>query len=147
MLKKILKTTALAAALSATFATSAMADVSITPMKGVQTMQLVQEWDKTFPKSDKVEHHKVTFKNRYGFTLVGDLYVPKNAKGKLPAIAVTGPFGAVKEQTAGIYAQTLAERGFVTLAFDGSWVRAQASHAIWQALKLRRKTSAPRLIS
>ena len=119
MLKKILKTTALAAALSATFATSAMADVSITPMKGVQTMQLVQEWDKTFPKSDKVEHHKVTFKNRYGFTLVGDLYVPKNAKGKLPAIAVTGPFGAVKEQTAGIYAQTLAERGFVTLAFDG----------------------------
>ena len=121
MIKKILKTTALAAALSATFATSAMADVTITPMKGVQTMQLVQDWDKTFPKSDKVEHHKVTFKNRYGITLVGDLYVPKNAKGKLPAIAVGGPFGAVKEQTSGLYAQTLAERGFVTLAFDGSY--------------------------
>lgn len=121
MLKKILKTTALAAALFATFATSAMADVNITPMKGVQTMQFVQDWDKTFPKSDKVEHHKVTFKNRYGITLVGDLYVPKNAKGKLPAIAVSGPFGAVKEQTSGIYAQTLAERGFVTLAFDGSY--------------------------
>ncbi|OOF82349.1 alpha/beta hydrolase [Rodentibacter caecimuris] len=121
MVKKILKTTALAAALSATFVTSAMADVNITPMKGVQIMPLENKWDKTFKQSDKVEHHKVTFKNRYGFTLVGDLYVPKNAKGKLPAIAVSGPFGAVKEQTSGIYAQTLAERGFVTLAFDGSY--------------------------
>ncbi|WP_109078353.1 alpha/beta hydrolase [Aggregatibacter kilianii] len=121
MLKRILKTTALAAALSATFATSAMAEVNITPMKGVQTMQLTQTWDKTFKQSDKVEHHKVTFKNRYGFTLVGDLYVPKGAKGKLPAIAVSGPFGAVKEQSSGLYAQTLAERGFVTLAFDGSY--------------------------
>ncbi|OOF61310.1 alpha/beta hydrolase [Rodentibacter sp. Ppn85] len=121
MVKKILKTTALAAALSATFVTSAMAVVNITPMKGVQIMPLENKWDKTFKQSDKVEHHKVTFKNRYGFTLVGDLYVPKNAKGKLPAIAVSGPFGAVKEQTSGIYAQTLAERGFVTLAFDGSY--------------------------
>ncbi|OOF40776.1 MULTISPECIES: alpha/beta hydrolase [Rodentibacter] len=121
MVKKILKTTALAAALSATFAITAMADVNVTPMKGVQTMQLENKWDKTFKQSDKVEYHKVTFKNRYGFTLVGDLYVPKNAKGKLPAIAVSGPFGAVKEQTSGIYAQTLAERGFVTLAFDGSY--------------------------
>lgn len=86
-----------------------------------QHIQLTQEWDKIFPKSDKVEHRKVTFKNRYGMTLAGDLYVPKNAKGKLPAIAVSGPFGAVKEQTSGLYAQHLAERGFVTLAFDGSY--------------------------
>ncbi len=86
-----------------------------------QTIQLTQEWDKTFPKSDKVEHRKVTFKNRYGITLVGDLYVPKNAKGKLAAIAISGPFGAVKEQSSGLYAQHLAERGFVTIAFDGSY--------------------------
>ena len=86
-----------------------------------QSIQLTQTWDKIFPKSDKVEHRKVTFKNRYGITLVGDLYVPKGAMGKLPAIAVSGPFGAVKEQTSGIYAQHLAERGFVTVAFDGSY--------------------------
>ncbi|MEE3682267.1 membrane protein [Actinobacillus pleuropneumoniae] len=86
-----------------------------------QTVQLTQEWDKIFPKSDKVEHRKVTFKNRYGITLVGDLYVPKGATGKLPAIAVSGPFGAVKEQTSGLYAQHMAERGFITVAFDGSY--------------------------
>ncbi|MDG2959696.1 alpha/beta hydrolase [Bisgaard Taxon 10/6] len=86
-----------------------------------QSIQLTQEWDKIFQKSDKVEHRKVTFKNRYGITLVGDLYVPKNAQGKLQAIAVSGPFGAVKEQVSGLYAQTLAERGFVTIAFDGSY--------------------------
>lgn len=86
-----------------------------------QHIQLTQEWDKIFPKSDKVEHRKVTFKNRYGITLAGDLYMPKNAQGKLPAIAVSGPFGAVKEQSSGLYAQHLAERGFVTLAFDGSY--------------------------
>lgn len=86
-----------------------------------QSIQLTQEWDKIFPKSDKVEHRKVTFKNRYGITLVGDLYVPKNATGRLPAIAVSGPFGAVKEQSSGLYAQHLAERGFVTVAFDGSY--------------------------
>lgn len=86
-----------------------------------QTIQLTQEWDKIFPKSDKVEHRKVTFKNRYGITLVGDLYVPKNAKGKLAAIAISGPFGAVKEQVSGLYAQTLAERGLVTIAFDPSY--------------------------
>lgn len=86
-----------------------------------QSIQLTQEWDKIFPKSDKVEHRKVTFKNRYGITLVGDLYVPKNASGKLLAIAVSGPFGAVKEQSSGLYAQHLAERGFVTVAFDGSF--------------------------
>ena len=81
----------------------------------------VSEWDKTFPQSNKVEHKKVTFKNRYGITLVGDLYLPKKRTGKLPAIAISGPYGAVKEQTSGLHAQTLAERGFVTLAFDGSF--------------------------
>ena len=81
---------------------------------------LVQEWDKTFPQSEKVSHSKVTFKNRYGNTLVADMYVPKEANGKLPAVAVSGPFGAVKEQCSGLYAQTLAERGFLTIAFDPS---------------------------
>jgi fermentation-respiration switch protein FrsA (DUF1100 family) len=84
-------------------------------------MQLTQEWDKTFPKSEKVDHKKVTFMNRYGITLAGDLYVPKNATGKLAALAVSGPFGAVKEQSSGLYAQTMAERGFATLAFDPSF--------------------------
>ena len=77
-----------------------------------EELNLVTEWDKTFPKSDKVEHSKVTFVNRYGITLAADMYVPKNAEGKLPAIAVSGPFGAVKEQSSGLYAQTMAERGF-----------------------------------
>ena len=85
------------------------------------TLKLTQEWDKIFPKSDKVEHQKVTFKNRYGITLAADLYTPKNISGKASAIAVSGPFGAVKEQSSGLYAQTLAERGFVTLAFDPSY--------------------------
>lgn len=85
------------------------------------TMQLTQEWDKTFPKSDKVDHEKVTFKNRYGITLAADVYQPKNASGKLAAIAVCGPFGAVKEQSSGLYAQTMADRGFLTLAFDPSY--------------------------
>ncbi|WP_238381564.1 alpha/beta hydrolase [Stenotrophomonas maltophilia] len=84
-------------------------------------MTLTQTWDKVFPKSDKVVHRKVTFKNRYGITLAADLYRPKNASGKLAAIAVGGPFGAVKEQSSGLYAQTMAERGFVTLAFDPSY--------------------------
>jgi len=78
-------------------------------------------WDKTFPKSEKVEHRKVNFKNRYGITLVADLYQPKNKNGKLAAIAVGGPFGAVKEQASGLYAQAMAERGFITLAFDPSY--------------------------
>ena len=82
---------------------------------------LTEEWDKTFPKSDKVNHRKITFHNRYGITLAADLYEPKNAEGKLPAIAVCGPFGAVKEQSSGLYAQTLAERGFLTIAFDPSF--------------------------
>ena len=121
--KKSFLKTAAAAAVALTLSGSALADVSITPMKGVQTMQLTQEWDKIFPQSNKVEHHKVTFKNRYGITLVGDLYVPKNIRSgqKLPAIAVAGAFGAVKEQSSGLYAQAMAERGFVTLAFDGSF--------------------------
>ncbi|MBR0107419.1 MAG: alpha/beta hydrolase, partial [Lachnospiraceae bacterium] len=86
-----------------------------------EELKLVQEWDKTFRKSDKVDHSKVTFVNRYGITLAADLYVPKEAEGRLPAIAVSGPFGAVKEQCSGLYAQTLAERGFLTLAFDPSF--------------------------
>ena len=87
----------------------------------IQELNLVQEWDKTFPKSEKVNHSKVTFHNRYGITLAADMYMPKNAEGKLPAIAVCGPFGAVKEQSAGLYAQIMAERGFLTIAFDPSF--------------------------
>ena len=87
----------------------------------METLHLTQEWDKTFPKSDKVKHSKVTFANRYGITLAADLYVPKSTAGKLPAIAVCGPFGAVKEQASGLYAQTMAERGFLTIAFDPSF--------------------------
>lgn len=84
-------------------------------------LELTTEWDKVFPKSDKVDHSKVTFRNRYGITLAADMYVPKNATGKLAAIAVSGPFGAVKEQSSGLYAQNMAERGFITLAFDPSY--------------------------
>ena len=87
----------------------------------LEKLVLTEEWDKTFPKSDKVEHRKVTFHNRYGITLAADLYQPKNAAGKLPAIAVCGPFGAVKEQAAGLYAQIMAERGFLTISFDPSF--------------------------
>lgn len=87
-----------------------------------EPVSMVTEWDKTFPQSNKVDHRKVTFKNRYGITLVGDLYLPKDrANHKLAAIAVSGPFGAVKEQSSGLYAQTMAERGFITLAFDPSF--------------------------
>ena len=86
-----------------------------------ETLTLTLEWDKTFPQSDKVEQRKVQFHNRYGMTLAADLYTPKGAAGKLPALAVCGPFGAVKEQAAGLYAQAMAERGFLTLAFDPSF--------------------------
>lgn len=89
--------------------------------KNMEKLELVKEWDKVFPQSNKVVHEKVTFRNRYGITLVADMYIPKNAKGKLAAIAVSGPFGAVKEQSSGLYAQTLAERGFLTIAFDPSY--------------------------
>ena len=87
----------------------------------MEVLNLGQKWDKTFPQSDKVEHSKVTFVNRYGITLAADLYTPKNVGGKLPAIAVCGPFGAVKEQASGLYAQIMAERGFLTIAFDPSF--------------------------
>jgi len=88
---------------------------------GAPTLTLSTEWDKTFDKSDKVEHKKVSYKTRYGITLVADLYVPINITGKHAALAVSGPFGAVKEQSSGLYAQTMAERGFITLAFDPSY--------------------------
>ena len=101
-------------------ATLAAASLFKTPNAEAQTMS--NEWDKTFPKSEKVDHQKITFKNRYGITLAGDLYLPKDrANRRLSALAVGGPFGAVKEQSSGLYAQTMAERGFVTLAFDPSY--------------------------
>ena len=87
-----------------------------------EKLKLIEEWDKTFPKSEKVNHRKATFHNRYGITLVADVYEPKGVSGKLPAIAVCGPFGAVKEQASGLYAQTMAERGFLTIAFDPSFI-------------------------
>jgi len=90
-------------------------------MIATETLELTQEWDKTFPKSDRVEHKKITFRNRYGITLAADQYTPKGVPGKLPAVAVCGPFGAVKEQCSGLYAQILAERGFFTIAFDPSF--------------------------
>ena len=93
-------------------------DMSIAP---TEQLTLTQEWDKVFPKSDKVDHRKVTFVNRYGITLAADMYTPKGISGKLPAIAVSGPFGAVKEQSSGLYAQQLAERGYLTIAFDPSF--------------------------
>ena len=86
-----------------------------------EKLNLTQEWDKVFPQSDKVDHKKVTFHNRYGITLAADLYTPKNAVGKLPAIVVSGPFGAVKEQSSGLYAQKMAEYGYLTIAFDPSY--------------------------
>ena len=88
---------------------------------GATGLTKADAWDKTFPKSDKVEHCKATFKNRFGITLAADVYKPKGAVGRLAAIAVSGPFGAVKEQSSGFYAQTLAERGFLTVAFDPSY--------------------------
>jgi fermentation-respiration switch protein FrsA (DUF1100 family) len=106
------------------FASGAMAQKNKS-MKGsniqLQQLHLTQQWDKTFPQSAKVNHRKVTFVNRYGITLAADLYEPKAYQGKLAAIAVSGPFGAVKEQCSGLYAQTMAERGFLTIAFDPSF--------------------------
>lgn len=99
------------------------ADASINSSSTIQVenLKLVKEWDKVFPQSNKVNHKKVTFVNRYGITLAADMYTPKNYSGKLPAIAVSGPFGAVKEQSSGLYAQEMAERGFLTIAFDPSY--------------------------
>lgn len=108
-----------ALAMSAGMAT---ASAETAPTMTRQTdMQLTQEWDKTFPKSDKVDHQKVTFTNRYGITLAGDLYLPKDRSAPLAAVAVSGPYGAVKEQASGLYAQQMAERGFAALAFDPSY--------------------------
>ncbi len=90
-------------------------------MMKTEQLNLVTEWDKTFPKSDKVDHSKITFVNRYGITLAADMFVPKNTTGKFPALAVSGPFGAVKEQVSGRYAQEMAERGYLTIAFDPSF--------------------------
>ena len=90
-------------------------------MMKAEQLKLTQEWDKVFPKSDKVDHKKVTFINHFGITLAADMYIPKHADGKLPALAVSGPFGACKEQASGLYAQTMAERGFLTVAFDPSF--------------------------
>lgn len=116
-----------AACVAPLFTTSAAAAAAAAPVSAAQTgLKLGTEWDKTFAKSDKVEHKKVSFKNRYGITLAADLYQPNNPGiinngGKLAAIVVGGPFGAIKEQSSGLYAQTMAERGFVTLAFDPSF--------------------------
>ncbi|MCR4819929.1 MAG: alpha/beta hydrolase [Elusimicrobiales bacterium] len=93
-----------------------------------EKLNLTTEWDKTFEKSDKVSHKKITFINRYGITLAADMYIPKNAEGKLPAIAVSGPFGAVKEQSSGLYAQKMAEKGFITIAFDPSYTGESGGH-------------------
>lgn len=102
-------------------AAACVASAIAAPVSADTSVKLGDNWDKTFAKSDKIEHRKVTFANRYGITLAADLYQPKNANGKLAALAVGGPFGAVKEQSSGLYAQTMAERGFITLAFDPSY--------------------------
>lgn len=117
-MKKLLTLTLFA--LCATLSASAQADNKHNNIT-MEKLKLTSEWDKTFPKSDKVEHCKVTFPNRYGITLAADMYMPQDADRPLPAIAVCGPFGAVKEQASGLYAQEMAERGFVTLAFDPSF--------------------------
>lgn len=111
-----------AAFLSLSYLTESAAQTVQNNNRKMEELKLTQEWDKTFPKSDKVNHSKVTFVNRFGITLAADLYVPKAAAaGRMPAVAISGPFGAVKEQSSGLYAQMLAERGFMTLAFDPSF--------------------------
>ncbi|BCS53630.1 membrane protein [Geobacter sp. SVR] len=118
--KKLIQFSLIAGAVMLIGAQSALAALNL-PMRG-SAVKLTKKWDKTFPKSKAVEHQKVTFKNRYGMTLVADVYVPKKrGTGKLPALAVSGAFGAVKEQSSGFYAQEMAERGFVALAFDPSY--------------------------
>ena len=120
-MKQSLKAICVAVLACSVFSVSAYAaPIKGSPMETAK-LSMVQDWDKVFPQSDKVMHKKVTFVNRYGITLAADMYVPKNAQGKLAAIAVSGPFGAVKEQSSGLYAQTLAERGFLTIAFDPSF--------------------------
>ena len=105
-----------------------------------ETLKLTSEWDKTFPKSKKVDHKKVTFRNRYGITVAADLYKPKGHSGKLAAIAVCGPFGAVKEQASGLYAQTMAERGFLTIAFDPSFTGESGGQPRYMASPIRRRS-------
>ena len=102
-------------------------------MMKTEELELVVEWDKTFPRSNKVEHNKVTFVNRYGITLAADLYMPKDGRGQMPAIAVSGPFGAVKEQCSGLYAQSMAERGYLTMAFDPSFTGESGGHPRYMA--------------
>lgn len=119
-ISRTILTLALAAVCSAGHASDGNSNKSINKMEK-ENLTLTQEWDKVFPKSDKVSHSKVTFVNRYGITLAADMYMPLNAEGPLPAIAVCGPFGAVKEQSSGLYAQEMAERGFLTIAFDPSF--------------------------
>lgn len=114
-----IKTVMTAAVMAAALTTDAQTAYKIDT--DMDRLELTKEWDKTFPKSEKVSHEKVTFRNRYGITLAADLYKPVGADGKLPALAVCGPFGAVKEQASGLYAQELAERGFLTIAFDPSF--------------------------
>lgn len=114
-----MKTVMTAAVMAAALATDAQ--TAYKNDTDMDRLELTKEWDKTFPKSEKVSHEKVTFRNRYGITLAADLYKPVGADGKLPALAVCGPFGAVKEQASGLYAQELAERGFLTIAFDPSF--------------------------
>jgi uncharacterized protein len=106
---------------AAGIAAAGMSVIAAAPASSQAAVTLIDQWDKVFPKSPKVDHRKVTFRNRYGITLAADLYQPRNASGKLAALAVGGPFGAVKEQSSGLYAQTMAERGFITLAFDPSY--------------------------
>jgi hypothetical protein len=119
--KKFIQSAIVACAALCVGVPSVQAQTSPTAIGG-NTLNLTQEWDKTFPKSNKVDHQKVTFKNRYGITLAADLYLPKNrGNQRLAALVVGGPFGAVKEQSSGLYAQTMAERGFVALAFDPSY--------------------------
>ncbi len=98
-----------------------------------EKLTLTTDWDKVFPKSNLVNHQKVTFTNRYGITLAADMYTPKNATGKLAALAVSGPFGAVKEQSSGLYAQTMAEKGFLTIAFDPSFTGESAGQPRFMA--------------
>lgn len=113
-----------------------------------EKLSMTQEWDKVFPKSDKVNHRKITFHNRYGITLAADLYEPKNESGKLPALAVSGPFGAVKEQSSGLYAQTMAERGFLTIAFDPSLLEKAVDSLVMSLRQIStRKIFKRRLIS
>lgn len=116
-MKKIILATLLGMAMTSNAQHAETQTAMVQPAK----LEMTQQWDKVFPQSNLVEHKKVTFVNRYGFTLAADMYIPKNRQGKLAAIAVSGPFGTVKEQSSGLYAQTLAERGFITIAFDPSF--------------------------